>query len=151
MAISMKKLLLVIAGMIMLSACSSGTKDVEPVEKKTNLHQICVQERITPLNYSSSQIVEFISKSLEKKNLKATKFSGRLPKECTYFLTYNLKGKRDVIISGQVIVREQNTLGEKNVLGKVVYKNRGDEREWAKKHGIQGQFDKIIGQLFQNY
>ena len=144
----MKKLTLAVSTAILLSGCAAGISDSEPVEKRADLKQVCVDERKTGLNYTSKEIVEFISTSLAKKNISTVVYQTN-KESCKYLLKYNFRGKKELIIRGKMTLTELQTTSTR--LGEVSYKYRGDEREIAQQVGLKGQIDKMVSELFKNY
>lgn len=144
----MKKLILAFSSLAILAGCAAGIDESNPVEKQTNLNKICIDERKTGLNYTSKEIVEFVDASLKKKGISSMTYKEN-KEQCQYLLQYRFKGKKDLIIRGSMTVIQLNT--EKNKLGNVTYKYRGDEREIAKQVGLKGQIDKMVTELFKNY
>ncbi|QIW16750.1 hypothetical protein A4G20_10625 [Pasteurellaceae bacterium RH1A] len=147
----MKKLVLPILASLVLAGCAGGITKSEPVEQGKNLSKICIQEKKTGLNFTSKELVQFFNNSLAKKNIQAEAFTGQLPAHCKHYLAYSFKGKRELIVNGRVRLIEVAADQTKTTLGDVGYKYRGDEKEIAQQIGLQGQIDKIVGQLFQNY
>lgn len=143
----MKKLTIAIGCALLLSACSAGISNSEPVAKRSDLKQVCVDERKTGLNFTSKELVAFIGESLGKKNI-ATATYQAAPSQCQYLLKYSFRGKKELIVRGKMTLTE---LRDRARLGEVSYKYRGDEKEAAKQSGIQGQIDKMIAELFKNY
>lgn len=144
----MKKLILAFSSLAILAGCAAGIDESNPVEKQANLNKICIDERKTGLNYTSKEIVEFVDASLKKKGISSMTYKENKD-QCQYLLQYRFKGKKDLIIRGSMTVIQLNT--EKNKLGNVTYKYRGDEREIAKQVGLKGQIDKMVTELFKNY
>lgn len=143
----MKKLALIISSSILLTSCAAGIDTSEPVEKRADLTQVCIQEKKSGLNYTSKELVQFVSNSLAKKNISSQIYSKEA--NCKYLLAYSLKGKKELIVRGKLTLSELNA--ERTLLGEVSYKYRGDARTEAKLTGIQGQFDKMVLELFKNY
>lgn len=145
----MKKqtLALCISGAILVTGCAAGIDNSKPVEKRADLNHICIQEKKTGLNYTAKETVQFISNSLAKKHIKSDSYvKGG---SCKYLLTYTIKGKKEAIVRGKLVLSDL-TAG-RTPIGEVTYKYRGDEKDQFKLSGIQGQFDKMVAELFQNY
>lgn len=143
----MKKLSLVMSSAIVLAGCAAGIDNSEPVEKRGDLKHVCIQEKKTGLNFTSKETVQFISNSLAKKNITSEIYTKSA--NCKYLLTYAIKGKKDLIVRGKLALAEVSAAGNTRI-GEVGYKYRGDEKEAAKITGIQGQFDKMVLELFKN-
>lgn len=143
----MKKLALIMSSVVMLSACSAGVDNSSPIEHLTDLKHICIKEQKTPLNFSSQEIVQFIHNSLMKKQITSEVYKPN--GNCKYILAYSLKGQENIINKAKIAVSEVNNSGRSRI-GEVGYKYRGKEVEETKQTGIQGQFDKMITELFKN-
>lgn len=144
----MKKLVLMTTSIAILTGCAAGIDNSKPVEPRSDLKHICIKEKKTGLNFTSKETVEFISNSLKQKNITSEIYTAQSP-NCKYVLSYLVKGKKEIILRGSLTLTEfaNNT---KNNIGTVSYKYRGKERESAKLTGIQGQFDKMVLELFKN-
>lgn len=143
----MKKFLPAFSVAILLSACTSGLDERQPVAKEANVHHVCINERKTGLNYTSGETVEFIQNSLKKKGITSEVFSKTA--NCSNVLKYSFKGKKDVAVRGSMALVALG--GEKTVLGEVGYYRRGEERDISNQTGFEGQIDRMIGELFKNY
>ncbi|OOF70738.1 hypothetical protein [Rodentibacter caecimuris] len=147
----MKKLIFIMLLGPVLAGCSAGLTDIEPAEKLNDLTAVCVREARSPLNFTPKELTAFITKSLEKKNIKTITYGqAKIPENCKYVLATSFKGKKELIVRGRMVLRE-NTSGTLKDLGEINYRYRGAERDIAKQTGIQGQIDRMISELFKNY
>lgn len=132
---------------ILLSACTSGLDERQPVAREANIKHVCINERKTGLNYTSQETVQFIQNSLKKKGISSEVFSKTA--NCPNVLKYAFKGHKDVALRGTMVLV---SLGDdKNVLGEVGYYRRGEERDISNQAGFEGQIDRMISELFKNY
>lgn len=142
-----KSVLILSSATLLLTACTAGIEEREPVAKEANVKHVCINERKTGLNYTSKETVEFIQNSLKKKGITSEVFTKT--GQCSNLLRYSFKGKRDLITRGVITLTQ---LGDdKKLLGEVGYYRRGDERDISNQSGISGQIDRMIGELFKHY
>ncbi|BFU60922.1 MULTISPECIES: hypothetical protein [Rodentibacter] len=147
----MRKLIFTLLTSAILAGCASGLTGSSPAEKRADLTSVCVREQRTSLNFTPKEIAGLIEKSLAKKGIKTVTYEGvKIPENCKYVLVSALKGNKELIVRGHLVLRERSdeTL---NTIGEISYRYRGDEKAIAKQVGIQGQFDKMIAELFKNY
>lgn len=147
----MKKLVFTLFSSAILASCAAGLTGSTPVEKRADLTSVCVREQRTSLNFTPKEITGFIEKSLAKKGIKTVTYEGtKLPESCKYVLASALKGNKELIVRGHLVLREYSN-ATLNTLGEISYRYRGDEKAVAKQVGVQGQFDRMISELFKHY
>ncbi|WP_386698567.1 hypothetical protein [Lonepinella sp. MS14436] len=143
----MKKTLYVImASTLALASCSSSVTNSEPVAKQADIKHICVKDLNKP---AIANIGQYLANSLQKKGFTA-EVSVNPSANCKYVLAYSLREENNLILRAKVRLSEVNN-GSRTALGEVSYKQRGNEKEFVKVSGVQGQTDRIINELFKNY
>ena len=147
----MKNIALTLFSALLFTGCAAGIDVSEPVEKKADLISVCVKEKRTGLNFTDKEVSDFLVNSLAKKNINANIYKGALPTDCQYELDYRIKGKKELIVRGRLVLLEYSKGNEKIILGQTSYKYRGEAKEIAQQTGIQGQFDLMVGELFKNF
>ena len=133
---------------------SKGTVDKMTLEKRQDLTHLCLPEptRRIQLRVSDTQIIEALTKNLQRKNITAEFYRGsEIPAHCKYTLAYRLAGRSEVILKGRLSVYDQ-TAEDKKLMGEVLYVNsRGDVRRKSMEIGFDGQIEEMIDELFKNY
>ncbi|MFU2047264.1 hypothetical protein ACLSZ3_07555 [Avibacterium gallinarum] len=137
----MKKLFSICLCAATLVSCAAGISDSQPVQLSSLKQPLCVT---TDLRKAPEDFADAILASLKKRGIKANFVKSRELAGCTSILKAAVRGNRTIIARARLTVVQ-----DKQVLGSITYKRRGDEAERVKEVGLQGQTDLMINELFQ--
>lgn len=137
----MKKLLSMIILSASLAGCASGIDEPEPVQLVNLKQPLCVTGNLqkAPEDFSDALLA-----SLKKRGIKANFVKYSEAASCSSLLKANVRGNRAIIARARLTVVQ-----DKQVIGSVSYKRRGDEVDRVKQVGLQGQTDLMINELFK--
>ena len=125
-----------------LTACSAGVNNLKPVRADHKIQHICLKgtERKAPEDF-----IEAMQQSLQKKNIRSERLKNS-SQQCDYVLYFSVKGNAKIIGSAKLEVRDMKN---RQSIGSLTYKRRGEEKTRADNVGLQGQTDFMINQLFE--
>ncbi|MEH8137761.1 lipoprotein [Gallibacterium anatis] len=137
----MKKLFFFILLIASLTGCASGIDEPEPVQLSHLKQPLCVTGN---LQKAPEDFSETILTSLKKRGVQARFAKSSELADCASILKVNVRGNRAIVARAKLTVVQ-----DKQVIGSVAYKRRGDEVERVKQVGLQGQTDLMINELFK--
>ncbi|VEB21796.1 hypothetical protein [Avibacterium volantium] len=137
----MKKLLAISLLVSTLGGCAAGIDDASPVQLAHLKQPLCVTGNLqrAPEDFSDSILASLKKRGIQAHFAKSNEIAG-----CASTLKVNVRGNRAIIARARFTV-----IQDKQVIGAVTYKRRGDEVDRVKQVGLQGQTDLMINELFQ--
>lgn len=140
----MKALFLpVVLATFALTACSSGVTNVKSVDPAHKISKVCLKgtDRAAP-----EELVPALQASLKKKNINSEWVKSR-DGDCRYLLVFKARGNSTILARASLDLRDMEN--NKQQIGFVAYKRRGDEKDRVEQVGLQGQTDLMINELFK--
>ncbi|MFQ1049753.1 hypothetical protein ACIRXL_06640 [Avibacterium paragallinarum] len=137
----MKKCLSLTLLVVSLAGCASGIDEPQPVQLSHLKQPLCVTGNLqkAPEDFSETLLTSLKNRGVQARIAKSSELAG-----CASILKANVRGNRAIIARAKLTVVQ-----DKQVIGSVAYKRRGDEVERVKQVGLQGQTDLMINELFK--
>lgn len=137
----MKKLLAISLLISGLTGCAAGIDNPKPAQLSAINQPLCAYGNLkkAPTNFSTALLSSLKNRGIQAHFVQSSELSN-----CSSILKINVRGDNEVVARARLTVVQN-----KQVMGSISYKNRGDETDRVKQVGLQSQTDLMVNALFK--
>ena len=130
----------------LLSACT--TMKIEPIDTRHNLDQVCIKN--CDQECFDADMLSVIKKGFERHGLSAQVYSGELPSDCLYHLTYYCERSWDLAM--YMHHAELRLFHDKNQIGYAEFHLKGEGGfSFTKYNSTEEKMNPVIDKLLSDY